>query len=84
MDVALAAGTLLASVGLTYVACIRPMRQGRCAMGRAQPAAASDTTSAGERARGAEIAALRAQLAALRAQDTPPVPQSPALGQPRP
>ena len=69
-EVALAAATLAASVGLTYVFCVRPMRQGRCAM----TSAPSSDTSAAQRSERAEIDAARARVAALRAC----IPVSPA------
>ncbi len=62
-EAALAAATLLAAIGLTYVFCVRPMRQGRCAM-TSEP---SSDLSSDQRREQAEIEAARAQVAALRA-----------------
>lgn len=60
----LAAAVLLASLALTYFFCLRPMRQGRCAMApkaQARPQATAATD------REAEIQRLREEIAALKA-----------------
>jgi hypothetical protein len=51
-----------ASLALTYVFCLRPMRRGQCGMSRVVTSAAPVAED-----RDAEVAALRAEVAALRA-----------------
>lgn len=69
MPVAVAALTLVASLALTYVFCIRPMRNGShcggCPPSPSQPGhkKASGVTSAQVQAAVDELAALRAQTA---------------------
>ena len=59
MELLLPGGVAVASIGLTYVMCIRPMRRGHCAM---MPEHGESGSNADE----AEIAALRAEIAGLR------------------
>lgn len=64
-ELGLAVAVLVASLTLTYVICLRPMRRGHCAMG----AGRSQGRSFGETPdRDAEIAQLRQQVAGLRAE----------------
>ncbi|MGH3813429.1 MAG: hypothetical protein ACRDUV_13405 [Pseudonocardiaceae bacterium] len=62
MAVAVAAAVLLASIILTYVCCVRPMRQGRCAV-----PGSPEHSARGEAVREEELARLRAEVAELRA-----------------
>ncbi len=61
MDSLLPIGVAAASIGLTYIMCIRPMRRGHCAM---MPPASEEACDNPEEV--AEIARLRADIAALR------------------
>jgi hypothetical protein len=63
IQAALPAATLVAAIALTYLFCVRPMRQGRCDMS-SQPASGMPEPQQRELA---EIVQARAQLAALRA-----------------
>ena len=60
MDLLLPAGIAVASIGLTYAFCIRPMRQGHCAMMLPQM---EKDPSADHRE---EIARLRAEIESLK------------------
>ncbi|MCZ2404451.1 hypothetical protein IV498_15015 [Paenarthrobacter sp. Z7-10] len=57
---------LLLAIGATYFFCIRPMRKGNCAMGKAGAAS-------GDRDSGAEAARLKTDIAALKEQSSHPV-----------
>ncbi len=61
MDWALPLAIIAASLGLTYFACIRPMRRGHCAMLPQQRATGTTDSDA-------EIARLRADVTQLREQ----------------
>jgi hypothetical protein len=64
-ELGLAGLVLLASLTLTYVFCIRPMRNGRCGMvSKAQAGVLAPSTVDDE----GEIARLRVEVAALRAE----------------
>ncbi|TFD21515.1 hypothetical protein [Cryobacterium sp. TMS1-13-1] len=63
-ELGLATVVLLASLALTYFFCIRPMRQGRCAMAPKAQAEQARSTVDDE----GEIARLRVEVAALRAE----------------
>lgn len=68
MDWALPLAIIAAALGLTYFACLRPMRRGHCAMTPQQRATGTTENAA-------EIARLRAEVARLREQqrlDTEP------------
>lgn len=62
-ELGLAAAVLVASLTLTYLFCLRPMRRGRCAVGagRGQGRHLGQTPE-----RDAEIARLRQEVSALR------------------
>lgn len=60
MDSLLPIGVAAASIGLTYIMCIRPMRRGHCAMMPASEDACDSPEDV------AEIARLRAEIATLR------------------
>lgn len=61
MDTLLAAGTFVAVVALVYAFCLRPMRNGRCAMSP-QEKCASDPAQI------EQVALMRAEVAVLRNQ----------------
>lgn len=70
-ELALPIATLIAAVALTYLFCVRPMRQhGRCAI-TPRTAAGAD-----QRRELAQIEAARAELAALRAKISPAAPSA--------
>ena len=77
MQVAAAALTLLASVGLTYFLCLRPMRRGRgcgsCLPGR------SYSTHVIHQDASEDLRLARAELAALRAAMSPSSESAPEL-----
>ena len=56
---------LLLALGSTYFFCIRPMRKGTCAMGRAASRVGARSK---DRESGTEAARLKSEIAALRAQ----------------
>lgn len=72
-ELGLAAAVLVASLTLTYVFCLRPMRRGRCAMGagRGRGQGAGEVLD-----RDAEVARLRQEVAALRAGSAPGSPRA--------
>lgn len=63
MDSLLPIGVAAASIGLTYVMCIRPMRRGNCKM---TPGIKDADEFVGGVDEAAEIERLRAEVAALR------------------
>lgn len=62
----LPAATLVAAIALTYLCCVRPMRQGRCAT----TSQAASGKSPEQQREQVEIEQARAELAALRARLT--------------
>ncbi len=63
MESLLPLGVAAASIGLTYVMCIRPMRHGHCMMMPGTKADGEITSSPDD---SAEIELLRGEIAALR------------------
>lgn len=64
-ELGFAAVVLLLSLAVTYFFCLRPMRQGRCAMaGKARTGEQPHSTHSAE----AEISRLREEVAALRGE----------------
>lgn len=64
-ELGFAAVVLLLSLAVTYFFCLRPMRQGRCAMaGKASTGEQSHSTRSDE----AEISRLREEVAVLRSE----------------
>ena len=77
--VGFAAGVLAASLALTYLFCLRPMRRGHCAAGGLPSLGRHPAHLPGQGTeRDAEVARLRRESAALRAEH----PDSGASGSP--
>ncbi len=74
-ELGLAGAVLLASLTLTYLFCLRPMRRGRCAMGAGRRGRGQDACEMSDR--DAEVARLRQEVAALRAGSAPASSRAP-------
>lgn len=79
MQLAAAALTLLASVGLTYFFCVRPMRQGR-GCGTCPPGGSGEAPEHVTQATAHDLQAAWAELAAVRAAMAHRPEPGPAVG----
>lgn len=76
MEWALPVAVTGGSIALTYFFCLRPMRNGHCAMMPQR----QDSSARESQDNGAEIARLRAEVAQLRAQQHLTAPPEPLAG----